>query len=155
MGPVVSVVMNEIILVVRGTLLVIVGLLLIPVSVEDIKKKRVSASLVLLILVISIICFILGIVVRANQNILLVIPGVVALILEKIGFKLMGRADSILIIAMGLLLSNRGYLLGMMVSLASLFLVATIVLILKRDAKNTKLAMLPFVSLGIVIGAIF
>jgi len=155
-----SVDISESLLFIRALFRLITMLLFIRLSIEDIRKKSVSAVIVFIVVIMSILSFVLGIIIKNKTGLelglspFLITPGLLFLVMEKASCKIMGMADSLLLIAMGLLLCVREYLLGIMIALCLLFLFSIFSLVTKKLRKDSRLAMIPFLSIGMSLGII-
>ena len=135
---------------------IILMIQLIIISIQDIRKKEVSAILLFGMGLVAVIGTTIQLIVGdANWlSILLgIVPGIALFIISSITEELLGKADGLVLAFVGCVLDIRRMLIAMTITFTLMMVTSIILLVLKRVSKNDKLAMVPFIALGMV-GAI-
>lgn len=133
---------------------VIIGLLLFAAAVLDLKNKKVSRSLIFVLLLVSFA----GIFVRTDFGIWNAAGGALigfcAVGLSIISKEQIGRGDGLVIAALGIVLGFRECLAAVCLASMIMALVSVVILLLKKGNRNTRLPFIPALFVGYVTCAL-
>lgn len=135
---------------------IILMILLIIISIQDIRKKEVPLIMLFGMGLVAATGITIQLKIGDNNllSILLgIVPGIVLFIISLITEELLGKADGLVLAFAGCVLDIRRLLIAMTITFTLMMVTSIILLVLKRVSKNDKLAMVPFIALGMV-GAI-
>lgn len=130
------------------------AILLIPMTIKDIRTKRINAN-------ITIIAILFSITVRKQimneENIVLMLdmlPGILTLSIAYLSGEMIGIGDGLIILFLGSVLGYRLTLLTMFLSFVISGVMSLILLTIKKVTKKSEIPFVPFLSIGIVIGGL-
>ncbi|MBQ1194289.1 MAG: prepilin peptidase [Lachnospiraceae bacterium] len=129
-----------------GSLIIYLALL----SLFDIKDKRLPLS-------ISAIAAVIGtlLVVVSHSSwqtvVIALVPGALILLIGKVSNQAIGYGDGLAILVMGLFVPCQSILISLLAATTMSGVVALILLIVFRKGKNTELAFIPFLFVGLII----
>ena len=127
--------------------------LMITASAYDIKYKKIPLVILLFDIAVGVImslCFRQGLFI---ETVVKIMPGIIITGMWITGLRIIGPADGLMIIGMGLIMGREEYIVSTITGLLLLW-IRSIVLILKGGDKNTKIAFAPFLTMGIITGEI-
>lgn len=133
----------------------IILILLFILSFYDFLYREVPATLVHILIIISVLIFIFF-----NLNtISLIITGSILLllfVLTRIIKKSFGFGDVLLLLALGLILPYQGYLVMFWISIFSALLYAIVAgIVMKKSMRKVKIPMIPFFTLGFLVATVW
>ncbi len=130
------------------------AILLIPMTIKDIRTKRINAN-------ITIIAILFSITVRKQimneENIVLMLdmlPGILTLSIAYLSGEMIGIGDGLIILFLGSVLGYRLTLLTMFLSFVISGVMSLILLTIKKVTKKSEIPFVPFLSIGIVLGGL-
>lgn len=130
---------------------------LVVLSIQDIKEQKISVILVVLQCLLAGVMGIVGIIKQEHtviSTLYMIIPGLLIILFAKLAEQSIGVADGVIVSSMGLALKIDEYIIAMLVTFGLMFLVAGFMLVVKKASRKTKMAMLPYISTGVVTGII-
>lgn len=137
---------------------VIIRLLFIAVliiaSAQDILNQSIYAINIYIITILAVVKFAVNIVLHNNDYSLIVLNilfGLVMIIAESKGIKMIGGADIILICMLSIFFEKENYLLVLGLSFIGVFIVAVVLLLIGRIHKEETLPFIPFIALGTTV----
>lgn len=144
----------------QNILMTTVCIILMLLSLQDIKKLQVSVKLLGALALISLLTGIDSIVIGDRKlwmQMLLLIPGSVLILLNLTDINIMGMADSVIIMCLGMVFNIVQYVVAVSVALLLVFIWAAVVLAWQKfrvEKKKQKIAMVPFLCMGTLVGSL-
>lgn len=132
----------------------ILGIVLLPMAVKDIKTKEVNVYIFLAAILasLSIRCNLL----EEKSFLLLVdlVPGVFMLFFAKVFKNTIGEGDAMAVMFIGSVVGAINVLIIMMYSLFVSAIICLVLLVVKKVNKKTEIPFVPFLSIGVLAGGL-
>lgn len=132
---------------------VIIGMFLLLMSVEDVKSRQIKVRHFTLLLPIALGCCVLnyriGLIDKTDILVSLVVVGVVGLF--SLLSKGMGRADVLLLFILGMVFGGEILVFGMLISFGLIYCAAMMLLVRKKLKRTTTFPYIPFLSVGMLL----
>ncbi|SHN61229.1 leader peptidase (prepilin peptidase) / N-methyltransferase [Butyrivibrio hungatei DSM 14810] len=133
---------------------VLVLVLLVIASIEDIRKREISGTVLLGLAGVSLVCSVLS-VYRGQSTFsdvaMSLLPGAVVILLAWITREGIGYGDGLLLIAMGPVIGLRGIVMGLVIAFFAGGVLSIILMIFKKVGKRYSFPFVPFMTIGMVV----
>lgn len=133
---------------------VLVLVLLVIASIEDIRKREISGTVLLGLAGVSLVCSVLS-VYRGHSTFsdvaMSLLPGAVVILLAWITREGIGYGDGLLLIAMGPVIGLRGIVMGLVIAFFAGGVLSIILMIFKKVGKRYSFPFVPFMTIGMVV----
>lgn len=133
---------------------VLVLVLLVIASIEDIRKREISGTVLLGLAGVSLVCSVLS-VYRGHSTFsdvaMSFLPGAVVILLAWITREGIGYGDGLLLIAMGPVIGLRGIVMGLVIAFFAGGVLSIILMIFKKVGKRYSFPFVPFMTIGMVV----
>lgn len=133
---------------------IILGIVLLPMTIKDIKKKEVNGYVCLIATLISLAirCNLLG---EANLKLLIdLAPGFFLMIIANCFKEVIGEGDALVVLFIGSVVGAMSVIAMMIYSLFVSAIICLVLLVARKVNKKTEIPFLPFLSLGVIAGGI-
>lgn len=127
---------------------------LVGLSAQDMKKKKISLIPVIGMFMIGIITVCME-KYRLTGLLFALMPGVFMLVFAKLSNEQVGYGDGLILLALGLLLNEAQLYFTLMVAMILVFCVSVVMLLTKKGTKKTTLPFVPFLTLSCLLSVIF
>ena len=140
-----------------GAIYILIGILLLIMSIEDIKDKKVTAIYLILLGILTVLgC---GLCVHNMEKsylsfLYMPIPGILLIALAFVTDKSIGKADGLILTMLSLVLKEDTFILAIAISFGVLFTVATIIMFSRKMDRSSRIPMVPFVTVGTICGLV-
>ena len=130
---------------------ILLFIVLLAASAEDIRKKEISAPVLTLCIVLSGAAIAQGLLEGESilhLAVLPLLPGAVLTLLSLLTRQGIGLGDGLLLLFMGPCMGLTGTVLGLMTALFAGSIFSGILLAIKKATRKTRIPFVPFVALG-------
>ncbi len=130
---------------------VVIVMIMLAASVKDIKYKQISVYIPALCAVVSVAAGIYGMFfegVSFTELIASLIPGMLLIFLGFLSRGKIGYGDGIMLMCIGPAFGSEKIWLGIMTALMLSGLISIVLLTIKRAERNTEMAFIPFMTIG-------
>lgn len=122
------------------------GILLVPCTVTDIRKREIPTWYVLLFGALAVVCQLVAGMENVWEMLVGVLPGALFLVVSFLSKGKVGAGDGILLLAMGIF-SGIGFTLTVtLYALISAAVIGGLILIIRRRPRNEQLPFVPFLT---------
>ena len=127
---------------------------LIPSAVRDIRTKRINGYIIIIgiLTALSIREILLG---QSSLRLLIdMLPGAFMLAVAFFSRERIGKGDALMLIFVGALAGAETVLFAMFVSMMIAAVLSTVLLVLRKVKRDTKIPFIPFLSIGVIAGGL-
>lgn len=132
---------------------IIMSVVLIPMSVKDIRKREINGYIGLLAIMATLIFRVTYLKEMDFVILMDIIPGAVFLLFSFLSKEKIGYGDGIMLVFVGCVMGFWETILALMISLAVTAILAMIIL-MKQKGRNREIPFIPFMSMGILAGGL-
>ena len=132
---------------------IIMSVVLIPMSVKDIRKREINGYIGLLAIMATLIFRVTYLKEMDFVILMDIIPGAVFLLFSFLSKEKIGYGDGIMLVFVGCVMGFWKTILALMISLAVTAILAMIIL-MKQKGRNREIPFIPFMSMGILAGGL-
>ncbi|MBE5842512.1 MAG: prepilin peptidase [Butyrivibrio sp.] len=133
---------------------VLVLVLLVIASIEDVRKREISGALLLGLAVVSLVCSVFSIYRGQNTGfdaVMSLLPGAFVMLLAWITREGIGYGDGLLLLAMGPVIGFGGLVMGLVIAFFASGVLSIILMIFKKVGKRYSFPFVPFMTVGMVV----
>lgn len=133
---------------------VLVLVLLVIASIEDVRKREISGALLLGLAVVSLVCGVFSIYRGQNTGfdvVMSLLPGAFVMLLAWITREGIGYGDGLLLLAMGPVIGFGGLVMGLVIAFFASGVLSIILMIFKKVGKRYSFPFVPFMTVGMVV----
>lgn len=133
---------------------ILMAAVLIPCTIRDIRTKKINGYICLagILTAIYVRERVLG---EADLQLMIdMIPGIVVYIVAFLSREKIGKGDALTLIFVGIVAGVETVLSALFVSLMITAILSSVLLVLKKVKRDTKLPFLPFLSIGVITGGL-
>ena len=134
---------------------IILTVVLIPMSVKDIKTKEINGYLCLIAIMATLVFRVRFLKEQDIDIIIGMIPGVVMLIFSYFSYEQIGYGDGLLMIFVGCVVGFSDAVISLMVSLWVSGVIGLTVAVIGKSKKDKTIPFVPFMSVGVLAGGLF
>lgn len=133
---------------------VLLLMVLVPISIKDIRTKRINGAIVIVAILVAIKCRLKLDDERDLEILLSFLPGAFLYVLSMATREKIGKGDALLVSFIGSVCGLRFSIVMLLLSFIVSSVTALVLLVMKKATKNTEMPFAPFLSIGVLAGGL-